>query len=79
MNDHPYPKSVADEPINVQIAVLYERVGSLSDDVRSMKRAFWGTTASVVGGAILFLFAEASGWIGPHKAQAAAHFILGFL
>jgi chromate transport protein ChrA len=61
----------------VQLAVLYERVGSLSEDVEGMRRALWATVTAVVGGALLFLFSEAAGWIGPHGVTHAMHAFLG--
>lgn len=54
-----FPETVRGQPLVTQVAVLYERVASLSDEVRALKRALWAVVVSVVGGALLFLFSEA--------------------
>ncbi len=39
-----------------KVGVLEERVANLSDDVKSLKRAFYTFAFSVVGGAVIFAF-----------------------
>ena len=70
-----FPDDVRGLPLQVQVAVLYERVNSLSQEVRGTRRALWGFVFSVLGGAILFLFSVASGWLGPHTTANALRFL----
>lgn len=60
------PEHVRELPVETQIAVLYERVGALSDEVHALKRALWTLVFTVLGGMILTLFSIAAGWIGRH-------------
>ena len=39
----------------------------LGGQVQGLRRALWSFVFSLVGGAILFLFSIASGWVGPHS------------
>ncbi len=62
------PQHLRDMPVEVQVAVLYERVGNLAEEVHSLKRALWALVFSVLTSMIVFLFVTvAAGWIGgPH-------------
>jgi hypothetical protein len=66
------PEHLRDLPLEVQVAVLYERVGNgnaritaLSREVQGLRRALWSFVFSLIGGVVLFLFSVATGWIGP--------------
>lgn len=79
-NQEPTREQMAGLPLEIQVAVLYERVGTLKDEVKALKRAVWSAVASIIGGAVLFLFSLASGWIGPkaptaHVAMAVWRFL----
>lgn len=70
--DSRMPQHLRDLPVETQVAVLYERVGNGNDritalgrEVQGLRRALWSFVFSIIGGAILFLFSVASGWIGP--------------
>jgi hypothetical protein len=45
-------------------ADLQADIKELKDEVRSMKRGFYGLIFSLLGGMLLFLLSVASGWIG---------------
>lgn len=65
------PDNIRGEPIETQVAVLYERVGNLKDDVRGLKNIILGGIVSgllAVGGTAVSV---AAGWLGPHTAVAA--------
>lgn len=62
------------QPIETQVAVLYERVKNLGDEVQGLRRALWSFVFSILGGAILFLLSVAQGWLGPHSGNASALF-----
>lgn len=61
------PREIRDLPVETQVAVLYERVGTLREEVRALRRALWAFVFSILGGAVIFMFSIASGWIGPHS------------
>jgi hypothetical protein len=71
------PEDVRGLPVQIQVAVLYERVGTLQSEVKSLRKALWSFVFSILGGAVLFLFSLASGWIGP-KAHTALR-LLGII
>ncbi len=63
--DEAMPQFLRDQPLEVQVAVLYERVGNLAEEVHSLKRALWALVFSVLTSMIVFLFVTvAAGWIG---------------
>jgi hypothetical protein len=66
------PDDVRGMPVQIQVAVLYERVGTLQAEVKSLRKALWSFVFSILGGAVLFLFSIASGWIGPKSHTAIA-------
>lgn len=61
-----FPDNVRDLPLPVQVAVLYERVKNLSEDVQSLRRTLWVFISAIISGAVLFLFSVANGWLS-HK------------
>lgn len=72
----PLPDHIDGLSTEAQIAVLYERIKNLSDDVKSLRRVLWVFLSAIVSGAILFLFSVASGWIGrPTSPGSAVIFI----
>lgn len=66
------PDNIRGLPIETQVAVLYERVQNLGDEVQSLRRALWAFVFSILGGALLFLLSIAAGWLGPKHAVAMA-------
>jgi hypothetical protein len=66
------PEHIRGLPQDVQIAVLYERVKNLGDEVKALKRALWSFVFSILGGALLFLLSLAAGWIGPNHGVSGA-------
>lgn len=75
--NEPLPQHIRDLPIQVQVAVLYERVKNLDDEVAGLRRALWSFVFSLLGGALLFLLSIAAGWIGPraHSALEVARWL----
>jgi hypothetical protein len=69
------PDEVREMPLQTQVAVLYERVGTLKDEVRGLRRALWSFVFSILTGALLFLFSVASGWLGKNPSAVAANMI----
>jgi hypothetical protein len=63
LDDHDRRIKLVEESCG-RVSVLEERVHTLSDEVRAMKRALWGLVFSVMGGMILFFFSIATGLIG---------------
>lgn len=63
LDDHDRRLKIVEDACG-RVGVLEERVHTLSDEVRAMKRALWGLVFSVMGGMILFLFSIATGLIG---------------
>lgn len=51
-----FPDQIKNLPQDVQVAVLYERVKNLADDVGALKRAFYTFAIGTVGSAVLFAF-----------------------
>ncbi len=63
--DEKMPQYLREQSLEAQILVLYERVGNLSQEVHSLKRALWALVFSVLSSMIVFLFVTvAAGWIG---------------
>jgi hypothetical protein len=60
------PQHLREEPPEVQIAVLYERVSNLTYEVRGLKRALWAVAITVIAATITFLFSLANGLLGHH-------------
>ena len=58
------PREFERLPLETQVAVLYERVANLGDDVHGMKRALWGMVFSIVLAVLVFALSVASGVIG---------------
>lgn len=76
-DDISLPEHVRDQPLQVQLAVLYERVKNLNEEVKSLRRTLWVFISAIVSGAVLFLVSVASGWVGPKASAAAAlHFAM---
>jgi hypothetical protein len=74
------PEHIRGLPIEVQVAVLYERVNNLAGEVKSLKKALWAFVFSILGGALLFLLSVTAGWIGPqHGVSGAVHAAVRFL
>jgi hypothetical protein len=76
-HDDVLPEHVRGLPLETQVAVLYERVGNLGEDVKGLKTIILGSIATVliaVAGAVISV---ASGWVGPHAASTAARAIAG--
>lgn len=71
-NYEPSLKDVINMPVETQVAVLYERVGTMRDEIRGLRRAIYSFVGTVGAGAVLFLFSLAAGWIGPHGAAHSA-------
>jgi hypothetical protein len=80
-----FPTHVRDLPLDTKVAVLYERVQNLDEDVKSLRRTLWAFISALIAGAVLFLFSIASGWIGnAHTtlpagqiAKGVYHWMLG--
>jgi hypothetical protein len=51
-------------PLEVKVAVLYERVDNMGSEVHAMKRALWGVVFSIVLAVLVFALSVASGVIG---------------
>lgn len=66
------PEHVRGLPPEVQIAVLYERVGNLAEDVKGLKNIIIGGIATLLTGIILGAISVAAGWLGPHAGAATA-------
>ncbi|MGH7867003.1 MAG: hypothetical protein ACREP9_05045 [Candidatus Dormibacteraceae bacterium] len=67
-----FPESVHGWPIETQVAILYERTATLSDQFRSLIHWIATAVATIIAGMIIGLFSIASGWIGPHVQQPVA-------
>lgn len=62
------PDNIRGEPLETQVAVLYERVRNLSEDVQGLKNIIVGGIVSgllAIGGTAVSV---AAGWLGPHAA-----------
>lgn len=79
MDQSAIPEHIRDLPQQVQLAVLYERVQNLGEEVKGLKRSLWAFVFSILGGALLFLLSVAVGWLGPHSgaAHGAIDWLLG--
>ena len=77
MSGESVPPHIRGLPIETQVAVLYERVNNLGNEVKALKRALWAFVFSILGGALLFLLTVAAGWIGPRTGATAAWRFLG--
>lgn len=42
------PENIRDLPLQIQVAVLYERVGTLTLEVKFMKRGFWALVLTIL-------------------------------
>jgi hypothetical protein len=51
-------------PLEVKVAVLYERVDNMGSEVHAMKRALWGVVFSIVLAVLVFALSVTSGVIG---------------
>lgn len=66
-----FPEDIRNLPTQTQLAVLYERVQNLTDDVTSLRRTLQVFIGAIVSGAVLFLFSVAQGWIGKQTPPPA--------
>ena len=46
-----FPDHVRNLPIDTKVAVLYERVRNLDEDVKALKRTLWVFISAIVAGA----------------------------
>ena len=59
------PANIRDLPLEVQVAVLYERVGYLTLEVRFMKRGFWALVLTILTASISLLAYTLGHGAGP--------------
>lgn len=58
------PREFERLPLEVKVAVLYERVDNMGEEVHAMKKALWGVVFSIVLAVLVFALSIASGVIG---------------
>lgn len=46
------PDDIRNLPLEIQVAVLYERVGYLANDVKTMKTGFWALVLALLTASI---------------------------
>lgn len=68
--DESLPDHVRGLPLETQVAVLYERVRNVSDDVQGLKNLIKGAIATLLTGIILAAIGVAAGFLGPHSSAA---------
>lgn len=70
--DEALPEHVRGLPVEVQVAVLYERVGNLTEDVKGLKTIILGGIVTLLTGMLLGAVSIAAGWLGPHAGATVA-------
>lgn len=75
------PEHVRGLPLEIQVAVLYERVGNLAAQVKRLIQWIATGVVTILGGIVIGLFSVAAGWVGPHAGptHAAAQAVFGWI